>query len=134
MSLPRLLPVALVCLIQVPFSLTANAADIRVPADQPTIQSAINLATNGDEIRVAPGTYIENLNFLGKAIRVTSEQGPQVTTIDGNQSGSVVVFVSGEGPQSMLSGFTIKNGNAAFGGAYRGGGIRIQNSSPTIAG
>src|SRR5688500_10727587 len=113
MSYPRSLSVALVCLIPVLLTLTANAADIRVPADQPTIQSAISMATNGDEIRVAPGTYIENLNFLGKAIRVTSEQGPQVTTIDGNQSGSVVVFTSGEGPLAVLSGFTVRNGKAA---------------------
>ena len=132
MSFPRLLPVALVCLVLVPFTRTANAADIRVPADQPTIQSAINAAANGDEIQVAPGTYIENLNFLGKAIRVRSEQGPQVTTIDGNQSGSVVVFTSGEGPLAILNGFTIRNGKAA--GPSRGGGIRIENSSPTITG
>src|SRR5688572_1709356 len=112
----------------------AQAAVIRVPADQSTIQLAINASVNGDTVQVAPGTYVENLNFLGKAIRVTSEQGPQVTIIDGNQNGSVVVFVSGEGPQAVLSGFTIRNGNAAFGGAYRGGGARIQNSSPTIVG
>src|SRR5688572_9969361 len=134
MSLGKGLSVGSVFLLLWCSSIVAEAAVIRVPADHSTIQSAINAAVNGDTIEVAPGIYTENLNFLGKAIRVTSEQGPQVTVIDGNQNGSVVVFVSGEGPQSMLSGFTIKNGNAAFGGAYRGGGIRIQNSSPTIAG
>ena len=132
MPFQRILPVALVSLILVGFTLTANAAVIRVPADQPTIQSAINVATNGDEIQVAPGTYVENLNFLGKAIRVTSEQGAPATTIDGNQAGSVVVFNSGEGPLSILNGFTIRNGRAA--GPSRGGGIRIENSSPTITG
>src|SRR5690349_697727 len=62
----------------------ARAAVIRVPAHQPRIQGAINAAVNGDTIQVAPGTYVENLNFLGKAIRVSSDQGPQVTVIDGN--------------------------------------------------
>src|SRR5262245_28450448 len=114
--------------------LAAQAAVIRVPADQPTIQAAINVAANGDSIQVAPGTYIENISFLGKAIRVISEQGPQVTIIDGNSAGTVVTFNSGEGLQSELSGFTVRNGKAAQSPALRGGGIRIENSSPTITG
>ena len=105
-----------------------------VPADYPTIQGAINAAVNGDTIQVAPGTYVENLNFLGKAIRVTSDQGAELTVIDGNQAASVVSFVSGEGPQSVLSGFTLQHGKAAGSPGLRGGGIRIENSSPTITG
>src|SRR5258708_7411001 len=108
---------------------------IHVPADQPTIQSAINAAVNGDTVQVAPGTYVENINFLGKAITVAGDQttlGAQTTIIDGNHNGPVVTFVSGEGPQSVLTGFTIRNGSAQFGGVYDGGGIQIGNSSPTI--
>jgi len=111
-----------------------QAAVIRVPTDRPTIQAAISGAVNGDTIQVAPGTYIENINFLGKAISVVSDQGPQVTVIDGNQSAPVVTFNSGEGPQSLLNGFTLRNGKAAVSSALRGGGIRIENSSPTITG
>jgi hypothetical protein len=107
---------------------------IQVPADYPTIQAAINAAGNGDAIQVSPGTYVENLNFLGKAIQVIGLQGPAVTVIDGNQAGSVVSFVSGEGPQSVLSGFTLQNGKASGSPGLRGGGIRIENSSPTITG
>src|SRR5262245_25881950 len=115
------------------FHNAAQAAVIRVPADQPTIQAAIAAAVNGDIVQVAPGTYVENLNFLGKAIQVNSDQGPQVTVIDGNQAGPVVTFNSGEGPQSELNGFTLKNGKAS-GSTLRGGGIRIENSSPIITG
>jgi len=114
-------------------SIAAQANVIKVPADHATIQSAINAAVNGDTIEVAPGTYVENLNFIGKAIRVTSAQGAQVTIIDGNQNGSVVTFVSGEGNQSVLNGFTIRNGDATASG-LRGGAVRIENSSPTISG
>src|SRR5262245_39748080 len=100
------------------------ASIIRVPADQPTIQMAINAAANGDLVQVAPGTYIENINFLGKAIRVESEQGPEVTTIDGNHAGPVVTFVTRETLQSVLSGFTIRNGMASFSPVLDGGGVR----------
>jgi len=104
------------------------AATINVPADQPTIQAAINLAVTGDTILVAPGTYQENINFMGKAITVTSSGGAKVTTIDGGLAASVVTFSTGETSASVLSGFTITNGKASFGG----GGIEISSASPTI--
>lgn len=50
-----------------------NQADtINVPADQPTIQTGINAAADGDTVLVTDGTYIENINYLGKAITVAS--------------------------------------------------------------
>jgi hypothetical protein len=101
-----------------------------------SIQAAINDAVSGvDEVLVHDGTYVENINFLGKSITVRSENGATATTIDGNQSGSVVTFNSGEGSGSVLDGFTITNGNGTFNEQYssfRGGGIYCNNSSPKI--
>jgi Right handed beta helix region len=112
----------------------AQTTTIRVPADQPTIQSAINVATNGDTVLVAPGTYFENIDFHGKAITVTSEVGPEVTIIDGQRARSVATFDSGEGRASVLNGFTLQNGRSGLGGPGfgDGGGIRIEGASPTI--
>jgi hypothetical protein len=110
-------------------SSAAEAATIRVPADAATIQEAIMAAAPGDTVLVAPGTYVENVNFLGKAITVMSEGGPAVTVIDGNWSGPVVAFTNGEPRGAMLRGFTVQGGASSF----DGGGVRIQNSSPTIA-
>ena len=114
----------------------SQAATINVPAGQPTIQGAINAASNGDTVLVAPGTYRENINFEGKAITVTSSGGPAVTTINGGGNGSVVLFVSGEGTGSVLSGFTITNGNAngAPPSGNGGGGIVVFNAAATIKG
>src|SRR5207249_2790044 len=114
------------------FALTisaAEAATIRVPADAATIQQAIFAAAPGDTVLVAPGTYFENLNFLGKAITVVSEGGAAVTTIDANGTGSVVAFVNGETRGAVLRGFTIQHGANSF----NGGGVFVKDSSPTIA-
>jgi len=48
------------------------ASIINVPDDQATIQDGINATVNGDTLRVAPGTYSENITFNGKLITVTS--------------------------------------------------------------
>jgi nitrous oxidase accessory protein NosD len=107
---------------------------INVPVDRPTIQEAIDAASHGDTVLVAPGSYFENINFRGKAITVESAQGPEVTIIDGNLAGPVVTFVSGEGPASVLRGFTLQRGDAGTAHGFDGGGVRIANSSPTIEG
>jgi Right handed beta helix region len=112
----------------------AQAPILRVPADYSSIQGAINAAGVGTTVLVAPGTYFENLNFLGKGVQLTSEQGPQVTIIDGNQNGPVISIVSGEFQNAIVNGFTIRNGSATLGSVLRGGGIRIENSTPVITG
>jgi serine protease len=99
--------VSLIVLLIV-FSADVKATVRRVPADYLTIQQAINASVNGDTVSVAPGTYVENIDFVGKGITVTSEAGPQTTIIDGNQANSVVTFHSGEGPASVISGFTLR--------------------------
>ena len=104
------------------------AATIYVPVDQPTIQAGIAASMNGDLVLVSPGTYVENINFLGKAITVRSEAGAETTVIDGNEAGSVASFASEETEESVLEGFTIRNGYA-----YDGGGVLCaNNSSPKI--
>ena len=101
------------------------AATIHVPADYTTIQGAIDVAVDGDFVLVAPDTYVENIDFLGKAITLQSESGAEVTIIDGNQSDTAVVsFVNGEQADSVLDGFTIRNGNAS--------GLYLFVCSPTI--
>jgi len=113
---------------------TAAQTTIRVPLDYPTIQLGINAAADGDTVLVAPGTYVENINFLGKAITVTSEGGPEVTFVDGNDVEPVVKFRSGERRDSVLSGLTLLNGRSTSATFGEGGGIWVWGASPTITG
>jgi len=57
-----------------------------VPDDFSTIQGAINdnSVLDGHTIIVKPGTYVENINFLGKKIVLKSSNGYLQTFIDGN--------------------------------------------------
>jgi predicted outer membrane repeat protein len=115
------------------FTVTAYAVTLEVgPLGYPysLIQTAINGADTGDTVLVHDGTYMENINFSGKAITVKSVYGAASTIIDGNRSGIVVTFSSGEGSGSVLDGFTILNGFGS--GDNWGGGIRCFSSSPTI--
>ena len=113
---------------------------INVPADYTTIQAGIDAAADSDTVLVHTGTYVENINFIGKLITVgslflTTQNTSYIssTIIDGNSSGSVVTFESGEDSTAILYGFTITNGLAS--GIYPenyGGGIHCNSSSPSL--
>ncbi|MEZ6194992.1 MAG: right-handed parallel beta-helix repeat-containing protein [Planctomycetota bacterium] len=82
-----------------------------VPTPASSIQAALNLANSGDVIQVGAGTWTENLDYLGKDVRV-SGQGPGVTILDAGNLGPGVRFASGEGPGAILEGFTVQSGRA----------------------
>ena len=136
------------------------AADKLVPPTYPTIQDAIDAAQAGDVVKVAKGTYQENV-VMKEGVALQGGYSADfsvrdvflyVTTIDGGKNGSVVLF------ENILSasieGFTITNGESDFGGGINceesnprilnntikgnhatgdGGGIRCYKSNPTIA-
>jgi len=115
-----------------------------VPSSYATIQEAINACHNGDVVIVEPGTYLENINFLGKNILVTSidPDNPDIvatTIIDGHNQGNVVVFENGESTEAVLTGFTLTGGSATkdeslgdYDDVFWGAGIYCKNASPTI--
>ncbi len=96
-----------------------------------TIQAGIDAAVDSDTVNVADGIYTgtqnENLDFAGRAITVRSENGPTDCIIDCQNAGRGFYFNSGELPNSIVEGLTIRNGHAAY-----GGGIYCYGSSPTI--
>jgi parallel beta-helix repeat protein len=131
--------IAVVCIMPK----VANCRTITVQADgngdYPTIQDAIDDSNDGDIIICSSGTYTgpgnRDIDFLGKAITVRSENGPENCIIDCNGTTAKphrgFYFHSGESPASTLSGFTIKRGKI-YGSNAKGGGIYCTNSSPKI--
>jgi len=104
---------------------------IEHPFDQ--IQEAIEVAGDRASVLVYPGTYREDLNLLGRNIRLmgVSPNDPQIDpypVLEGAGTGPVVSFVNGEGPDCALTGFVITRGKGPMAGA-----ILCDRSSPTIA-
>ncbi|MBN2053662.1 right-handed parallel beta-helix repeat-containing protein [bacterium] len=108
------------------------AAVIHVPADEPDIRSGINAAVPGDMVLVSDGVYTgdgnKNLDFAGKAITVSSENGSTYCIIDCEMDGRGFHFHCGETEASVLSGFTILNGSTSGDGS----GILCEDASPAI--
>jgi hypothetical protein len=126
--------VMLACATMLCLCVTAHGqSTIHIPADVRAIQSAIDAASDGDTLLVAPGTYFENLNFRGKAITLRSSEGPAVTILDGRDHAPVITFATGETRASTVSGFTLRNGAPAS-PASHGGGVLLVASSPTLEG
>jgi len=123
----------------------SHARIINIPDDEETIQAGIDEAEDGDTVLVHPGTYVENINFEGKAITVASlflttgdEAYVDSTVIDGDSNGPVVSFVNDEAAGTHVIGLTIRNGRGRRwfyddrNWIYAGGGVFSMNASPSF--
>ena len=108
---------------------TAHAATLKVPAQFPTIQAAINAAAAGDTILVVQGTYTgagnKDIDFKGKGLTVKSAGGAAKCILDCQKQGRAFYLHSDEKPASRIEGFTITNGSVSS----HGGGIYV---APTV--
>ncbi|MEO1995156.1 MAG: right-handed parallel beta-helix repeat-containing protein [Planctomycetaceae bacterium] len=91
---------------------------IKVPADVPTIQAAIDQSQSGQVVLVAPGTYQENLNLAGKSVQLVSEYVLTgdvtkigTTIIDGGGRRAVIRIPREAKPGTRIVGLTIRNGS-----------------------
>lgn len=101
------------------------------------IQTAVNVATNGDTVLVTNGTYrgsglaeYEPVVLITNNITVTSVNGPDVTIVDGqNVWGRRCFMMTGDVANAVLTGFTITRGYAYGGYAIGGGGVLMDEGT-----
>jgi len=107
-----------------------------------TIQRGVSVSVDDDTVLVEDGTYVEQIDFLGKDITVGSrflldgdENHIDNTIIDGDAAGCVVTFAGGETIAARLSGLSIVNGVGSWDSPLlnRAGGIScVNNSNPAL--
>ena len=115
-----------------------SARIINVPQEHDSISTAVNLASDGDTVLVAPGFYRENILIDNKKIVLASNfildssaVTISVTVISGSSPDdpdrASVVTISGSGSSgTMLTGFTLTGGFGTFlGDRYAGGGVFV---------
>lgn len=104
---------------------TTSAATINVPADQPTIQAAVNAAAaSGDEIVVAAGTYVGTIRVEDKSLTirgasavtrpvvvVNGELDPGAPTVNGG------ILIYGDAQTVVLENLVVVPNFAASAGA-----------------
>lgn len=111
--------------------LVAHSTVYKVPQQHPTIQAAIDVAVNGDTIRVAPGTYAEHPVINGKAISLIGADAA-TTVIDGGGSGRVLTVVNSSPGVVTIAGLTLRNGVGNTSDQREGGGLYVNAASSVV--
>jgi len=133
MNRARRLSLAIASLL--PVSL-AHAAPINVPADQPTIQAALNAAVPGDEVVIAPGVYAiaAQINVPLSDIVVRSASGTPADTILDGGGASLTCFSVANRTAVTFERLTIRSFECAIDAESAGvkvDGCRITMNAPT---
>lgn len=105
--------------------LVAFAYTWRVPSEHPTICGAVDSASYGDTVPIAPGTYCRERDVatdygwvwiqMHDGITLMSEAGSSVTTLleSGTNLSSIAVFCDGV-DNSSVKGFTLMGGSCSL--------------------
>jgi hypothetical protein len=112
---------------------------VRVPADQPTLQAAINAVPDGGVIEMAAGTYSSPsggfaINDRAKAFTVRAASGATVV-LDGGGTRDVVRFINssvGAGRSVTFENLIFRNGFSSTAGIA--GGVTLHRAKATFRG
>lgn len=96
-----------------------------------SIRQAIDEASPGTTVWVAPGSYSEgDISFRGRALTLKSTHFAAYTTINAMAKGRVMLFVRNEKAGTVVDGFLLTGGHATS--LVGGGGVLIHGASPTL--
>jgi hypothetical protein len=120
----KFLTVLLFLSVLFPPPVRATDFDVCSTCTYTTIQSAIDAAGRGDRVRVAQGTYFENLAiWFSKALTIsggwnsdftTQVKDPSLTIVDANQKDRTL-YVWGDSSDITVENFTFQNGKTGSG-------------------
>jgi len=110
-------------LLLTPWALAATwSVEADGSGEVPTLQQAIDRATDGDRIEAGAGTYTENLDYRGRDIHIIGADG--AVLVPATTSQPLVAFRAGEGPGAVLEGFTLDGDGGST--------LTITGASPTL--
>jgi len=129
---------SIIALVATPAAADVWTVDAAGGADFDAIQDAIYASADGDTVEVAPGTYLEALDFCGREIVLLGTGGAEQTVLSPPYGVPAVTVRYGEGPDTQLSGFTITGADThdmelEEGEDPPGAGIQITYSCPTLS-
>ncbi len=109
-------PVPLTVLALVAFS-SANATNLHVPSDYPTVGAALGAAVAGDTVSIAPGGYPESGLIVPGGILLQGEGSlPDDTWLDGGQSGAPILTIPLRATPVTIRRLSLRNGSGANAG------------------
>ena len=127
-KVPTIILILLLCLTWITILndgiVKGESNTIIVPDDYPTIQEAINTASEGDIIFVKNGTYFEKV-MINQSLTLIGEN-MESTIIDANKDGTPISLIHGN---VTITGFTICNGSDFDGGVDFWAGVDYCNIS-----
>lgn len=95
---------------------STSASTLTVPAEYPTIQTAIAAAANGDTVFVFPGTYAEALAWSNKNLTLRGDDLGLPVVITGSFTSRVMSVGPGVTEETAIENLTIRDGRAEYGG------------------
>jgi hypothetical protein len=132
-----ILAIAPAILLAGPASATTYLVRPDGTGDFPTIQDAIDSATDGDVIELADGVFrgFRNrfISYEGKALTVRSQSGdPASCIVDAENRELAFRFVTAEPAEASLERISVTNADGRGTGNGVGGAVRIRGASPRI--
>ena len=110
---------------------STTAEVLLVPEDFPTIQAAMDNATTGDVIDLAPGVWTDQIAWGLSGVTLRGRNGDGSTVIDGSEQNWSLVVCFGD--PCRIEHLTFRNGKGSnVFGIVRGGAIYSEYSEVTI--